>query len=202
MCVHRRLIFDCVHQAWLGVSGFCELQQVYDRHKINMVCSERWTHGHETIRIQSKCDRCTERQNSDRSKLDAVKDQIKALKEQLKLIKGDTKIKEEEWLSMDSVLEKAKPAATAKGDDDSSSSSLEETPDTSVDGSQPRKEVEKNPDHRPFGLSLKIAQRKAIEAGDAQGAAVYDSMLDCMLEQRYGHGWILTRKLKKPTSTA
>lgn len=201
MCVHRRLVFDCVHQAWLGISQLCEVQQAYSRDRTNMACSERWTHGFDTVRIQSKCPRCIKRQNGDRSKLNAVKDQIKALKEQLKLIKGDTKIKEEEWLNMDSVLEKDRKGTTTE-EDDTSSSSLEVTPDSSEDGSRPRREVENNPEHRPFGLSLKIAERTAIEAGDVKGAAVYESMLDCMLEQRYGHGWVLTRKLKKPPPTS
>ncbi|KAH6854622.1 hypothetical protein B0I37DRAFT_441600 [Chaetomium sp. MPI-CAGE-AT-0009] len=129
MCFHRRLVFDCSHHAWLGITQRCEVEEAFDRGEYNVGCSVRWSHGYGTIRIQLKCPRCTMQQKGDGSRLSLVKDQIKALKEQLKAIKGDTKIKEEEWLNMDFEPKKTK-SGTTEGVD---TSSLEETNDTSDD---------------------------------------------------------------------
>ncbi len=123
MCFHRRLVFSCNHHVWLGITRPCPVEESFDRGEIDTGCSVRWSHGFDTVRIQSECPKCLERQAGEQFRLGVIKDQIKVLKEHLRMIKGEEAIKDGDWLSLDSVLEDAKsdktsPSAVTEGTDD------------------------------------------------------------------------------------
>ncbi len=123
MCFHRRLVFSCNHHAWLGITRPCPVEESFNRGEIDMGCSVQWSHGFDTIRIQSGCPKCLERQTGEQFRLGLIKDQIKVLKDHLMTIKGEEAIKDGDWLSLDSVLENAKsdktsPSAVTENTDD------------------------------------------------------------------------------------
>ena len=127
MCFHRRLVFSCNHHAWLGITRPCPVEESFNRGEVDTGCSVRWSHGFDTIRIQSGCPKCLERQAGEQFRLGVVKDQIRVLKEHLGMIKGAEAIKDDDWLSLDSERE------DAKLQDTSPSAVTEDTDDTLVE---------------------------------------------------------------------
>jgi hypothetical protein len=166
MCFHHRLVFSCSHHAWLGVTQPCAVEESFNNYVIDTGCNVRWSHGYDTIRTQAKCRKCSNTEKGHSFRFGIVKDQIKVLKEHLKLIKGAAKIKDEEWLNMDS--KKAQPDGTKDGDA-TAASSLPVTPEepgaTSVDGGsgadlcEIKEEVSADPKHWPLKLPKIVAAR-------------------------------------------
>ncbi len=127
MCFHRRIVFSCNHHVWLDITRPCPVEESFNRGEADTGCSVRWSHGFDTIRIQSSCVKCLERQAGEQFRLGAVKDQIKVLKEHLRRIKEVEDIKDDDWLSLDSEQE------NAKSDETSPSGVTEDTDDTLVE---------------------------------------------------------------------
>lgn len=101
MCFHRRLVFGCAHYAWLGITQPCKIEAAFDRGETDTGCDVKWSHGYDTIRVQTKCLACIQAQEGTNFRLGIVKEQLKVLKEHLALIKGEQlgsvqKAKEEE----------------------------------------------------------------------------------------------------------
>ncbi|KAK4243242.1 hypothetical protein C7999DRAFT_44910 [Corynascus novoguineensis] len=167
MCFHRRLVFDCAHHAWLGVTRPCELEASFYRGEVDTGCRVRWSHGYDTIRIKTKCRKCIQVQEKTSFRFGIVKGRLKVLKERLALIKGEPLKSVEEACSAmrddgRSDIAKEEPAGASSWP--SSSHGIGETTNTSLAEmwceeqsgclEETMEEVRVDPKHRTLELAL------------------------------------------------
>jgi hypothetical protein len=175
MCFHRRLVFTCSHHAWGGLTQPCVVEKAFDSSERDEGCGVRWSHGIDTVRIQTKCPACVRTQADDKYRFGVVKEQIKVLKEHLELIRGvdgdgekekDVE-KEEDVKGEEDASLSSSSAASGSSSSDSVGGGSEDTGDTSLaEGGcegwdETIEEVRVDPNHRPLKLPQIVAERMA-----------------------------------------
>ncbi|KAK0730814.1 hypothetical protein B0H67DRAFT_445715, partial [Lasiosphaeris hirsuta] len=81
MCHHGRTLFSCGHSEWKGLNNMCHLEEAFERGERDEGCSEMWSHGFNTIRVDVLCEPCTLAKEMIDHRFQAIKQRIKALRE-------------------------------------------------------------------------------------------------------------------------
>lgn len=84
MCFHSRVVFSCGHHEWRGIISPCQVEREFDNGLRDEGCSEMWSHGYRTVRIdRQSCKPCNERHTKISDKFAAIKERLQILREDL-----------------------------------------------------------------------------------------------------------------------
>lgn len=180
MCFHRRLIFGlCNHHAWLTTPVQpCKVEEAFERGDSNTGCGAMWSHPLQTVRVPLACARCAATRADHDYKLGVVKGQLKVLREHLMLIRGaseeDGGEKKEEGEDGTGSAEEGSTEASTEA----AAAGTENTVDTDPEWlgkaiclEEIMDEVSYDPKHRPLGLPLIVAARRAQVLAGAGSSA-------------------------------
>jgi len=94
MCFHARLLYSgCNHSVFLEASRLCPTEKAFDRGEVDTGCSQMWSHGFNTVKVDGNCAKCTATACKTNYKLSVIKEQLKFLSGQLQGISKRAKSK-------------------------------------------------------------------------------------------------------------
>lgn len=94
MCFHARLLYSgCNHSVFLEASRPCQVEKAFDCGEVDTGCSQMWSHGFNTVKVDGNCTKCTATACKMSYKLSVVKEQLKFLSNQLQDISKRTSSK-------------------------------------------------------------------------------------------------------------